>query len=140
MSKILVKVEAKNSSPNLVTSLRGITGLGMGEIVNRIKNGQILKSYVLYGNDHEDAEYELSRLLHEVPRAGAAIKLYEFLYDEDVDLSDLEAREISPEVLRNMLHGWHEEQSRQRELSVSEAGADDGEAALDTETGDDYVH
>lgn len=140
MSKILVEVRAETPSTKLVASLRGITGLSMGEIVSRIKNKQILKSYVLYGNDHEDVEYELSRLLHEVPRAGATVRLYEFLYDEDVDPSALESREISPEVLRNMLHGWREEVSRQQELSAAEAEESETGAALDSETDDDYVH
>ena len=49
--------------------LRQTTGLSIGDIGGAIKNCTVLKSYVLYENNRDEAEYEFLRLLHEVPNA-----------------------------------------------------------------------
>lgn len=91
----------------MISDLRKTTKLSVGEIAKSLKAGEILKTYELFGNDQEEVEYELLRLIHEVKRAGAGVKFYEFLYNEEIDLDDLDSYEINEEVLRNMLNNWH---------------------------------
>jgi hypothetical protein len=61
MSKILIKVASSGASSNLVGVLRQTTGSSISDISGAIKNNSVLKSYVLYGNNHDEVEYELLR-------------------------------------------------------------------------------
>jgi hypothetical protein len=103
---IVLIVDDAGKSNEAIRLMRGITGLGVGEILTRMKEKRPILEYPLSYNDHEEVAGRLRHLLSSLPRLGVSFRLFELHEDA--------AFALSPQGLRNILE-THEEIARQDE-------------------------
>lgn len=104
MSKIAVRVEDITDKTAVLSKLRHITGLGLGDLNQRLYAPVALVEYELFNNDHEEVAARLDQLMTEIPPTGATLRLYELPPEATFETYDnVATHEITVEILRNIL-------------------------------------
>jgi hypothetical protein len=105
MSKIAIVVTGAPDPARTIAALRRVAPTISGaDMKHRIAVGAPVIESLLFENDYPDVANRLREAVNELPRTGAALRLFELAPDEEFDpAADVTRWEISTETLLNIL-------------------------------------
>ena len=126
MSRIALVVDACEDRVKAIEAIRQATGSSLSGIVRAIAERQPVFEQDLFRNDHDEVARILRELSEILPELGCTIHLYEMPRDQTFQTGPQSGkREITGEILGNILRHADEELERQLQLMESEADADE---------------
>jgi hypothetical protein len=114
MTKIVVLL-SKSFDNCLLTDIRRITNLSLGDIKQRVASGHPLFEYKMYNNDYENTFQTLRSLIETLSRHSINSRFFQ-ISDEDANILEMNNKdlyEVSPDTVTNLMNSYEREVSRQ---------------------------
>jgi hypothetical protein len=116
MAKIVARLERVADVAKSALFVHRLMGMPVIEAKNRIQNAEPVAEFLLFYNDHNEVAAKLQGLLAGASGLGL-LRLYELQDDEDSStIGPTDRREVTMEIVNNILHGFDREVRRQQTI------------------------